>query len=60
MAPREPGAEDEAEGERAGRWAWVHEWRARIRVPSRARAASGAQADELEVLVQEKRREELP
>lgn len=39
--------------ERATRWAWVKEWRERIRVPSRSRAREDSRR-QLEVLVQEK------
>lgn len=39
--------------ERTGRWAWVKDWRERIRVPSRSRARESSQA-QLEVLIREK------
>lgn len=43
------------EEERSGRWAWVREWRERIRVPSRSRvSAREAWRRELEVLTDEK------
>ena len=39
--------------ERTTRWAWVKDWRERIRVPSRSRARDNSRA-QLEVLIQEK------
>lgn len=39
--------------ERASRWAWVMDWRERIRVPSRSRVRDSSRA-QLEVLIQEK------
>ena len=51
------------EGEQRGRWAWVREWREKIRVPSRSRVGQREERRErwrreVEVLVREK--EALP
>lgn len=49
---------EEGEQERRGRWAWVREWREKIRVPSRSRARQERWRREVEGLVREK--EQLP
>jgi hypothetical protein len=52
----DPGA---ADVERVGRWAWVRDWRVRIRMPSRCRSKSDPSvSSELETLVEEKLRTE--
>lgn len=48
----------EMAGERESRWGWVTEWRAKITLPSRARAREAVKK-ELEVLIREKN-ESLP